>query len=183
MDKTVVVYNSKYGYTKQYAQWLAEELNADIFDGKELKENVLNNYSTILFGSSLYAGTNKAASLIAKHFEQIRDKKVVLFTCGIADVSEELNITKINKDLDKVLTPEIRAEIKIFHLRGGIDYRNLTFLHKLMMKVPRSQILKKPENERTEEERVFLETYGQKVDFTDKKMLEPIIQYCRNNSK
>jgi len=61
MNKTVVVYNSKYGYTKQYAQWLAEELNADMFNGKELKKNMLNDYSTVLFGSSLYAGTNKAA--------------------------------------------------------------------------------------------------------------------------
>ena len=83
MDKTLVIYYSKYGYTKKYAQWLAEELNADICTGKNLKSNMLNNYSGIIFGSSLYAGTNKAARLIVKHFDQIKDKKVVLFTCGL----------------------------------------------------------------------------------------------------
>lgn len=108
---------------------------------------------------------------------------MVLFTCGMADVSDELNITEINKELDKVITPEIREKINIFHVRGGIDYDSLTFLHKILMRVPRSRVLRKPENERTDEERGFLETYGQKVDFTDKKMLEPIIQYCNNNSK
>jgi len=105
MDKILVVYNSKYGHTEKYAQWLAEELNADICTGKKLNRNLLSDYSTILFGSSLYAGKNEAALLIAEHFEQIKDKKVVLFTCGLADVSNETNIIGINKALDKVLTP------------------------------------------------------------------------------
>jgi len=178
MSNTLVVYNSKYGYTEKYAQWLAEELNADICNGKNLKDNTLNNYSTILFGGSLYAGKNKAALLIVKHFEQIKDKKIVLFTCGLADVSNPTNIDNINRALDMVITPEIRNKIRIFHVQGGIDYNNLTFLHKIMMKVPYSQTLKKPENERTDEDREFLATYGQKVDFSDKKMLEPIIKYC-----
>ena len=178
MSKKLVVYNSKYGHTKQYAQWLAEELKADICNGKKLKKKELNDYSTILFGSSLYAGTNKAASLIVKNLEQIKDKKVVLFTCGLADVSNEQNIVGINKALDKVITPEIRERVKIFHVRGGIDYNNLTFLHKMMMKMLYSKALKKTENERTNEERDFLATYGQEIDFSDKKMLEPIIQYC-----
>jgi len=126
----------------------------------------------------MYAGTNNAASLIVKHFEQMKDKKVLLFTCGLADVNIELNIIGINKTLDKIITPEIRKKIKIFHIRGGIDYNKLSFLHKIMMKMPYSKILKKPEKERTEEDRDFLATYGQIIDFSDKKMLEPIIQYC-----
>jgi len=178
MDKTLVIYSSKYGHTKTYAQWLAEELNADICDSKNLKNNMLYNYSTIVFGSSLYAGKNKAALLIVKHFEQIKDKKVVLFTCGLADVSNKTNIISINKSLDKIITPKIRNKIKIFHLRGGIDYGNLNFLHKTMMKFVCSNVSKKPENERTDEEKDVLATYGQKIDFSDKKMLEPIIQYC-----
>ena len=181
MNKTLVIYYSKYGHTKQYAQWLAEDLNADICTGKDLKSNMLNNYSTVLFGSSLYAGTNKAAQLLVKHFEHIKDKKVVLFTCGLADVSKESGIAFINKTLDKVITPEIRSKIKIFHVRGGVDYDHLSFLHKIMMKLPYSQIRKKPESEWTDEDRDILSTYKQKIDFTDKKMLEPIIQYCLTN--
>jgi len=178
MDKTLVIYNSKYGHTKKYAQWLAEELKADICEGKKLKIDRLNDYSTIVFGSSLYAGTNKAAKFIVQFFEEIRDKKVVLFTCGYTDVSNESSIVGRNKALDKVITPEIRRKIGIFHVRGGIDYDNLSFLHKIMMKMPYSQIKKKPENERTNEDRELLATYCQKIDFSDKKMLEPIIKYC-----
>jgi len=183
MNKTLVIYYSKYGHTKKYAQWLAEELNADICTGKNLKSNRLNNYSAIIFGSSLYAGTNKAAQLLVKHFKQIKDKKVVLFTCGLTDVGSESNVIGINKALDKVITPEIRSKIKIFHVRGGVDYDHLSFLHKTMLKWLYSQLSKKHDSELTDENRDFLATYGQKIDFSDKKMIEPIIQYCLQTAK
>ena len=181
MDKTLVVYNSKYGHTKKYAQWLSEELSAEICESKNLKSKNIDDYATIIFGSGLYAGKNTAALLIVKHFEQIKDKKIALFTCGLADVSDETNIISINKALDKVITPEIRNNIKIFHVRGGIDYHNLSFMHKIMMKMVYSQTKKKPESEWVEEDREFMATYGKKVDLSDKKMLEPVIQYCLKN--
>ena len=30
--KTVVIYKSRTGFTKKYAEWISEELSADIFD-------------------------------------------------------------------------------------------------------------------------------------------------------
>ena len=178
MNKTLVIYSSKYGHTKKYAQWLSEALNADVCEIRNLKSRMLNDYATILFGSSLYAGKNKAAVSLVEHFEQIKDKKVGLFTCGLGYVNNPLNIANINRALDRVITPEIRSKIKIFHVQGGIDYDNLSVLHKTMMKLLHSKVSRTPENERNDEDREFLATYGQKIDLSDKKMLEPVIQYC-----
>jgi len=77
MNKTLVIYSSKYGHTKKYAEWLAEDLNADICDDKNLKKEMLNSYSVILFGSSLYAGKNKSALLIVKYVD-FTDRKMIL---------------------------------------------------------------------------------------------------------
>jgi menaquinone-dependent protoporphyrinogen IX oxidase len=181
MNKTIIIYDSRYGHTKKYAQWLAEELNASICEIKNTNATTWNDYSTFVFGSSLYAGRSKAALTIVKHFKQLRDKKVVLFTCGVADVTKESNLVNINKALDKVITSEIRSRTAIFHLRGGIDYANLNFIHKAMMKMVYSQLSKKPDSELTDENRDVLATYGQTVDFSNKEMLAPIIQYCREN--
>ena len=178
MNKTLVIYDSKYGHTKRYAQWLVEELNADICEAKNLNISALKDYSTILFGGGLYASKNKVALLLVKHFEQIKDKKVALFTCGLTDVSSESNIINRDKALDLVITPEIREKIKIFHVRGGVDYEKLSFLHKTMMKFVYSIASKKTEDKLTDEEKDFLAIYKQKIDFSDKKMLEPVIQYC-----
>jgi menaquinone-dependent protoporphyrinogen IX oxidase len=177
MNKTLIIYNSKYGYTKKYAQWLAEALNADICESENLKSKNLNDYAILLFGGSLYAGKNKASLLLVKHFEQIKDKKIVLFTVGMFDTGSEENIVAINKELNKAITPEIREKIKIFHLRGGIDCQNLTFPHKMMMKIAHTMLSKKPENERTDADKDFLFLNGKKIDFSDRKMLDPVIQY------
>ena len=178
MNKTLVVYSSQYGHTKKYAQWLTEELNADICEMKNINAAQLKDYSTIIFGSSLYAGKNKGATILAKYFEQIKDRKIVLFTVGMYDTSSEEIIIGINKELNKVITPEMREKIKIFHIRGGIDCQNLSFLHKIMMKAAHTIFSKKPENELTDSDRDFLAFYGKKIDFSDKKMLEPIREYC-----
>ena len=35
--KTLVIYTSQTGFTKRYAEWISEELNADIYDLKDVK--------------------------------------------------------------------------------------------------------------------------------------------------
>ena len=47
MDKTIIIYFSKYGTTKKYAEWIAEELNGNIFDIKNSKEIDFDEYNII----------------------------------------------------------------------------------------------------------------------------------------
>ena len=53
---TVVLYGSKYGSTKQYAEWIAEELNADLLDVNDANLQNIKNYDTIIYGGAVYAG-------------------------------------------------------------------------------------------------------------------------------
>ena len=40
--KTIVIYKSKYGSTKDYAKWISEELGCKCYDAKEVKaESIL----------------------------------------------------------------------------------------------------------------------------------------------
>ena len=48
MKNIVVVYQSKYGSTKKYASWLAEELACDIFERKRIKASELSKYDVII---------------------------------------------------------------------------------------------------------------------------------------
>ncbi|MDR2962501.1 MAG: flavodoxin domain-containing protein [Bacteroidales bacterium] len=180
MSKAAIIYHSKYGHTKQYAQWIAEALNADIYTDKYLKNIRLEDYDTLVFGSGMYAGANKAAQLIVQYFNRIRHKKVLLFTCGALDVSNEAIAADTDRALNTVLTPEIRAKIRIFHLRGGIDFARLSWWYRLMLKFPYSKFSKIPENERNASEKSFLSIYGKTVDFTNKAQIEPIVKYCKS---
>lgn len=48
--KTIITYKSKYGSTKQYAEWLAEELNCKAVDISKVKAAKLRN--TILLSTA-----------------------------------------------------------------------------------------------------------------------------------
>ena len=43
--KTLVVYTSQTGFTKRYAQWLAEKMDADIYDLKEVQKKADSSFA------------------------------------------------------------------------------------------------------------------------------------------
>lgn len=176
MKTILVVYRSNYGFTQKYATWLAEALHADLREGHKLKPQDLSSYDIILFGGGLYAGGVNGISLLVKAYPNIRNKALYLFTVGAADVSDETNVSHIRSELSKALTQEMQERIKIFHLRGGIDYPKLSLVHRAMMSMMVKGVRKKPEQELTSEEVTMLETYGELVDFTDPSSITPIVQ-------
>ena len=56
MDKTIIIYRSKTGFSRRYAQWLAEDLRCQAADYRERKRLRLPEYGTIILAGGLYAG-------------------------------------------------------------------------------------------------------------------------------
>lgn len=56
MSSTLVIYSSKYGASKQYATWMAQELGADLKEIHEVGAHELIYYETVIFENSLYMG-------------------------------------------------------------------------------------------------------------------------------
>lgn len=179
MNKSVVIYKSKYGATEKYAKWIAEELACDIYERTKVKIMDLEPYDTIIFGGGLYAGGVNGIDLLTKSWYQLCNKNVILFTCGLADPSDKDNIDHIKNGLKKVLAPPMQEKIKVFHLRGSIDYSKLGPVHKAMMAMLYKMTTQKDLQSLRNEDKQMLETYGKAVDFTDKETIIPIIQYVQ----
>ena len=173
MKQIAVIYKSKYGTTKQYATWIAEELKADLFNRSRINPKELSGYDLVVYGGGLYAGGISGIDLVTRN----PCKNLVIFTVGLADP----NTTDYSDIIRKNIPEEKFKDIKIFHLRGGIDYKKLGIVHKSMMAMLKKVMLdKKAEYERTEDDRMMTETYGKKVDFTDRKTIRPIVEYVRS---
>jgi menaquinone-dependent protoporphyrinogen IX oxidase len=142
LKNIVVIYESKYGSTKRYAEWIAKELNARIFRRKDITSEELKEYDVIIYGGGLYAGGISGVSLISRNFDILCDKKIIIFTCGLADPKDEINIKNIHKEIDKVFSPEVKSKIAFFHLRGAIDYQKLGIKHKFMMSILKHMLSK-----------------------------------------
>ena len=171
MGSVAVIYKSKYGTTKQYAEWISQELNATLLEASTVKPPQLLSYDVVVYGGGLYAGGIDGVSLVAKN----PCKSIVVFTVGLANPSE----TDYSHILNKNFTKELLSKIKVFHLRGGIDYDKLGFVHKGMMGMMRKLTQKQSESQRSDEDKLFLETYGTKIDFTDKGTITSLLEYVK----
>lgn len=170
--RILVTYTSKYGATKKYAEWISAALNADCMDTKTIAPGVLDTYDVVVHGGGLYAGGIAGWKWILKH----RRENVILFTVGLADPA----CTDYSAILNKNIRPELRKEMKVFHLQGGIDYQQLTPVHRVMMRAMKSSIQRKPEAERDAEDKEFLRLYNQAVHFEDPHAIAPLVAYAQS---
>ena len=171
MNKIAVIYKSKHGTTKQYAEWIAKALDASLFETSSIKPAQLADYDVIVYGGWLFGGGISGVKLVTEN----PCKSLVVFSVGLGDPA----VTDYSEILAKNFTPELLSRIKVFHLRGGIDYKKLGFVQKNMLTMVKKHVEKKAPDQRTSEEQAVLETYGGKFDFTDQAAIMPIVEYVR----
>ena len=169
----VVIYGSFYGTTKKYAMELAKRLEVEAIDYNEVKD--INKYDSIIYLGGLYAGGVLGMAKTLKKLS-IDDKEIIIATVGLADPSDEENINNIEMHMKKQLSEEMFTKSKIFHLRGGIVYKDLSFKHKFLMKLVYSKAKKTPEEERNAELKAMIETYNKEVDFVNFCELDKMIE-------
>ena len=175
-NKIVVVYKSKSGFTKTYATWLAEELKGDLKEAKNVKAEEFKSYDTIIYGGGMYAKSINGAKLITKNYEQLKDKKLILFAVGSTPVREETNmfIKEANIPANQI------DHINFFYLRGGFDYHKLTLIDKILMSMLKVKLknVKNPDAD----QKGLLAAYHQPLDFTKRKNIQPIIDCVGNHT-
>lgn len=171
MGKTAILYKSKYGTTKQYAEWIAEETGGTLFPLPKVKLSDLAGFDTIVIGGGLYAGGIIGMKFLTDNFPQLSSKNLVAFAVGASFVTEK-NTDEIR---NRAFTPAMQEKVRFFKLRGGLDYPRMGFLDRNLMKMLVGMLKKKPEAELDDEARGMIENYGKRVSFLDRAAVAPIV--------
>lgn len=129
MRKIIVIYQSKYGYTRTYAEMIASELNCDIRDAAHASAELLQSYDIILFGGGIYASGISGIRLIVSNFDALQKKDIIVWATGLNPGDPE----KLQQVWENNIPAEMLRKIHTFYLRGGFDYRKLTTGHKIMI--------------------------------------------------
>jgi menaquinone-dependent protoporphyrinogen IX oxidase len=175
MTKTLVIYRSKSGFTRHYAEWLAKELAADLAPAREAKLSRMLQYDCILYGGGLYAGGIGGIGLIKKNLAALGDRQVIVFATGASPARDGLAAELLAQNF----APEIRDRITFFYLRGGFDYGKLTRIDRLLMNLMKRSIQRKSPEQRTPDERGMLAAFDQPIDFTHPRHIDPILAMVR----
>ena len=98
--KIIIFYNGKTGFTKRYADWIAEELHCDIKVYKDFEKTEISADDTVIFGSRIHAGRIEHLSKVKS---RIKDNLIV-FAVGATPVAAE-NADWIMKKWDSPTEP------------------------------------------------------------------------------
>ena len=169
----IIIYGSKYGTAKQYAMELSKKTNIKAESYKDIKN--IDEYETIVYIGALYAGGVLGMTKTLKKITNCENKKIIIATVGLADPMEKENVIKIENSMKRQLPVEIYKKANIYHLRGGMDYSKLSFIHKIIMKLVYEKTKRLSEEKKMLEDKEVIATYRQKVNFVNFSRLENII--------
>lgn len=169
--KTIVIYRSKSGFARKYAEWIAEELSADLFDASKASKDDLIGYDTVIYGGGLYAAGINGVKFIKQNLDKLKGKKVIVFATGASPSRDEA----IKDVKNKNFTSEEQKHIRFFYLRGGFDYSKLKPIDKILMTFLKWTLKRK--KMLTPDEKGILASYDKPADFTSKKNIDELISY------
>ena len=169
----IVVYRSKYGSTKKYAEWISKELSCEMIEFKEAKIENLIKYDTIIYGGGLYAEVINGVYLLTKNFDKLKDKKIVVYSTGITPLKYREYYDKLV--IEKNFTPEMMEKIKVFNFIGKMIIDELSLPHKTALKA--LKLLMQNKENPSEMEKLLIELCDASGDFTDKESIKELIEY------
>lgn len=129
--KILIAYQSKYGSTKQYAEWIHQEIKGNLVNIENGDKPDLTRYDIIIIGGSVRVGNIVIAPFIQDHWSVMKGKKVILFTTSGTPPQHP----KIQSIYEKSLPEEIRKVIKYFPLHGRISGKDLTLFDKFLISI------------------------------------------------
>ena len=147
----VILYQSKYGATKRYADWLSEETGFQCIETRKADINEIVTYDTIILGGGLYASGIAGLSFLKKYISKLTGKKIIVFCCGASPYEENaFQQIKEHNFKDRTLCNLLRKSVA---KKNPADYEIW--------------------------EKALMAAGDHKCDWTDKKCIEPIIE-CIN---
>lgn len=171
--KTIVIYQSKTGFTEKYAKWIGQEQDCEVISLKEMKPDRCEGYDRVIYGGGIMAGQVSGWSKIKK-MPDIQEKKLVVFGVGATAKEAKKVIEKMRCDN---LTAEEQKRIPFFYLEGGINYEKMGFLPKAMLKMMHKSLKKK--TDRTPEEEGMMNALAASNDRSSREYIIPLIDAVR----
>jgi menaquinone-dependent protoporphyrinogen IX oxidase len=127
--KGVIIYSGKYGATRQYAEWLREDLKFTIVDPKNC-ENELESSTQVILGSSVYIGKLQLRDWLHAYADLLKGKKLVLFIVSGTPAHEK---AKLESYVRSSVPPGIRENCQVYFLPGRLVRKNLSIKDKFML--------------------------------------------------
>lgn len=172
MGKGIIIYQSKYGATRKYAEWLKEATGFDLAETKKADADMLSGCDTVILCGGIYASGIAGISFLRKNKNALAGKKTAVFCVGASPYDgkalEEIKAHNLKEDL---------KDIPLFYGRGAWDEEGMKFVDRTMCRMLQKSVAKKDPSTYEPWMTALMCAVGQKCDWTDRKYLDQLIHY------
>jgi menaquinone-dependent protoporphyrinogen IX oxidase len=117
MARILVAFESRYGSTGQYAEWIGQALGADVLRARDVKPASLANYDSVVVGGYLRMGRIRGSEFVVRNWAALKGKpNLVFFTCSATPPEDP----KMEAYFKGAFPEEIRQKVKYFPLPGRV---------------------------------------------------------------
>lgn len=174
MSKGIILYQSKYGATKKYVNWLQEETGYDCIETKTATVKMLQDYDTIILGGGVYASGIAGLSFLKKNMEHLSGKKIAVFCIGASPYDE-----KAISQIKELHFKDVLQNIPLFYCRGAWNEEAMTFADRTLCKMLQKAVAKQDPSTYEPWQAALMSAVGQSCDWTDKMYLEPLLAFLQ----
>lgn len=140
MAKSIVIYTSKRGSTKQYAEWIAEELACEALPLSDAKNVNLYEYDCIIYGGWIRGSGIVDFDKFGKMLDDELMQKLIVFGVGMADETPDNYMQVWSLSIGK-LDPKNQNKSILYILGGAFDPANLKGLDKFLIGIMRKVLI------------------------------------------
>ena len=138
--RTLILYTSKTGNTKKYAEDIAQAVNGDVLPLKKYKWKDVGDYDSVVFGGWVMGGKIQGIDDFLSHYDEISDKNILVFSSGMGFVTSESRDRLISGNVLDIY------HIRYYQLRGSFDYSKLHFPYNFMINTSLRALRKDPDS-------------------------------------
>lgn len=166
------MYESQTGSTKQYAEWIARQIDAQLIALNECTVSILQEADLIVFGGSVHSGSINGKRKFSKIAKKATADNLIYFGVGIRPSTPRTLELIRHSNLDS------NSDVPLFYFRGKFDPDALNQSDKTMIRIYQSMLRRRRNIHQEDVE--LLDTMRYPCDFISEEQIIPLLQTIRN---
>ena len=175
MKRGIILYRSKYGAAKRYANWLAQATGFDCVEIGKADIDAVRQVPAVILCGGIYAGGIGGIGWIHAHWQALQGCKLAVFAVGAspwdADALRELRARNLKPPMEK---------IPCFYGRGAWDESVMGFRDRVLVKLLKKMTAKQDPAGYEPWQAALMSAGSGLADWTDRAYLRPLLDAIEN---
>lgn len=176
MSRGLIIYQSKYGATQKYVEWIVEKTDFDCIQTKKADINKVKEYDVIILAGGIYASGIAGLSFLKKNIELLKNKKIAVLCVGASPYEEDA----FSQNYEHNFKGSLQG-IPCYYGRGIWDEEKMSFKDRTLCKMLQKAVAKQNPDTYEPWQKALMCSVGQKCDWTDKEYLKPVFEWINTN--